>query len=229
MFQLNVLLLSFSSFIFLFLAAAQSNETDILSSASDDTNIVFGPVPQNVTGVEIQLKNDTSETSSLISDLLAPILAFVGVIVGALLSHFLGFLKERPVNSRMRKLVRHELNEYKKFLEKIIQKDIDRNDTLYINIDQKENSELTMELTKFLTSHFQAMDRDKRLLVFQAESFYKLDIAYTNFDQLKQEVKNELLKKNDPRIRIGRAETNNALSLIRDAINSLTKSGGETT
>jgi hypothetical protein len=123
----------------------------------------------------------------------------------------------------MTKLVSHELNTYKEFLEKIIkQKDIDPSDTTYINIDQKEASGLRIELTNFLVSHFETMNIDKRLQVFPAESLYKLEIAYRNFRELKEEIGAKLLQ-NEPRIRIEREKTNHTLNVVSDALSSLTK------
>lgn len=214
---MKIILIVFLIFFVLPISYGITNDSYLLLN---DSYIFLDPTTSNLSKIEINFKNNESDTVSFINDLISPILAIVGVIIGAFLTYFVGFLKERPINSRTRRLVYTELTAYKKFIEEIKEKDIDKTDVTHINIEQKDIDELEIKLTDFLISYFDKTNTEKRLQIFQTESLYKLEIAYRNFSEFKELIRKKISLK-DPIIRIEKAQANHTLNVVDEALKSM--------
>jgi hypothetical protein len=175
----------------------------------------------NSTENERELAVDSSDTSSFVEDILTPMLAVIGVIVGAFLTHFTTVLKERPIIRRMRDYIRTELREYRWFFGDYLSQ-LDKNplDNPSIIISIKEKDDIILRLKNFSVSYFESMTTDRKLQIFEARSLFKLEKAYTTF----REYVTFLLKdieKEKVAIKIERKRRDQTLALIDEALESL--------
>lgn len=167
-------------------------------------------------------KTDATSSISLVKDFFSPILALVGIVVGVILTPFVGLLKDRPFNNKMKRLVSHELNKYKTFLDKsIFNNNLGKPNETEIQIDPKKSDDLKTSLTDFSVSHFETIPTDKKLQVFNAESMYNLEMAYKNLGELKKLLSDELSKPDLGVIEVPKEKTLHTYKAIKEALKAL--------
>jgi hypothetical protein len=127
---------------------------------STDRDIIDISRLNNNTRLEINLKNDNSNQSTLS----APIIAVIGIIIGTLSGIFASYFitshqqkikdkKESELKRRMKQYVSNELRVYRKFLDDIMSNDKTPDQHNYM-IDLKNLPKLTLDLKKVANVHY---------------------------------------------------------------------------
>ncbi len=136
-------------------------------------------IPANLSTLEIRpISKNPSNDSSFVKDWFAPILGFIGVIVGGLLTYFVGVLKQRPFNYRVKQMAYYELKGYKTLLESIKKSSME-DGPIILPLSENDDRKLELDLKDKLTPNYW-MSREQ-INIFDIELLKELDLAYNSF------------------------------------------------